>query len=371
MNLLYVQPAHFNDDSYIGGGERYPVYLARAACVANSRIKIKIASFGPQRRHISIAPNIDYVICKALNSNAGFLDNTSVDLRPLIESCDLVHIFQPFTKCGEAAAVAALAEAKPLVITDLGGQSSNIGAASGLLGLSNAVVCISEFSARRYRQFRHPSHFVMSGPFDDDKFALDRFEPRNDNLLFVGRILPHKGIDKLIAALPNDLELVVCGRVYHSDYFGHLRTLSRGKKVSFVTQATDQELKSLYKTSLAVVLSSVYQDMYGNYFPNPELLGLTLLEGVACGCFAISNDVGAMPEFIGDERCGIVYKDEKHLKEVLLNVQKNAAQIKSRDQVEYRSNWVVSAFGLERVGSRIDAVYERVLGQCKNVPNRA
>jgi glycosyltransferase involved in cell wall biosynthesis len=361
MKLLYVQPAYFHDDSYVGGGERYPVYLARAFAKANRNAKVTIASFGERRRQMPIAPNIEYAICKSQNPNVGFLDHTSADLRSLIKDADIVHIFQPFTKCGEAAAVAAMTEMKPVVITDLGGQSSAVGAQSGMLGIADAIMCISEFSALRYRHIRHPNHVVLSGPFDDEKFVLDQFVPRNDNLLFVGRILPHKGIDKLIAALPETLELIVCGRPYHPEYLEYLRALARGKNVSFVTQASDDELKSLFRTSLAVALPSVYRDIYGNHNASPELLGLTLLEGVASGCFAIANNVGAMPEFIGDQRCGMVFKDENHLRKILVDIQENIGDIKSREQVEHRSKWAVATFGLAKVGAKVDAAYSRVL----------
>jgi glycosyltransferase involved in cell wall biosynthesis len=362
LKLLYVQPAYFDNKSYIGGGERYPVNLARAATRGDGSIEVTIVSFGPSSRHVHLAPNVSLQICEAINPSAGLLDLTSAHIAPLIESADMIHVFQPFTRCGEAASVAALARGKPLILTDLGGSSSNVGALSGLIGLADAIVCISEFSADRYKQFRHPRHTVLSGPFDDDKFGLSTSRVgRTSEFLFVGRILPHKGIDLLVRALPPGASLAICGRVYHTEYFSLLQSLAAGKSVRFITDASDEDLLALYCESLAVVLPSVHNDVFGNYHPHPELLGLSLLEGAACGCFAICNNVGGMPEFIGDEICGAVFRDEAELAFILSTVLDNADQVKDPSNVKHRSQWAATRFGLAAVGERIGQVYKEAM----------
>ena len=62
-----------------------------------------------------------------------------------------------------------------------------------------------------------------------------------DRVLYVGRLLPHKGIDRLIDALPPDLPLTVCGRPYHRDYSATSSQLAGGKRVEFVTDADDAD----------------------------------------------------------------------------------------------------------------------------------
>jgi len=46
--------------------------------------------------------------------------------------------------------------------------------------------------------------------------------------------------------------------------------------------------------------------MYGDKTSVPELLGQTLLEGMACGTPAICTDVASMPEVVEDQVTGFV-----------------------------------------------------------------
>jgi len=54
------------------------------------------------------------------------------------------------------------------------------------------------------------------------------------------------------------------------------------------------------------VLPSVYTDLYGGQTRVPELLGQTLLEGMACGLPAICTSVASMPEIVVDEVTGFI-----------------------------------------------------------------
>jgi glycosyltransferase involved in cell wall biosynthesis len=57
------------------------------------------------------------------------------------------------------------------------------------------------------------------------------------------------------------------------------------------------------------VLPSVYHTPDGGYTPVPELLGQTLLEGMACGRPAICTDVASMPEVVVHEETGLVVRE--------------------------------------------------------------
>jgi glycosyltransferase involved in cell wall biosynthesis len=54
------------------------------------------------------------------------------------------------------------------------------------------------------------------------------------------------------------------------------------------------------------VLPSVYKNMYGGETTVPELLGQTLLEGMACGAPVVCTDVASMPEVVEDGVTGFV-----------------------------------------------------------------
>ena len=64
---------------------------------------------------------------------------------------------------------------------------------------------------------------------------------------------------------------------YHPDYFEHLKRLSAGKSVEFVTDADDDRVLELYRRAWVNVLPSVFVDCYGTSHEAPELMGFTTI----------------------------------------------------------------------------------------------
>jgi len=81
--------------------------------------------------------------------------------------------------------------------------------------------------------------------------------------VFVGRLLPHKGIDDLVKALPEGMTLELIGRPYDDGYFADLQKLAIGKRVIFRHDCDDAEIVRAYRRALCVVLPSVYRNCYG------------------------------------------------------------------------------------------------------------
>jgi glycosyltransferase involved in cell wall biosynthesis len=100
--------------------------------------------------------------------------------------------------------------------------------------------------------------------------------------------------------------LEVVGRPYDKEYYRELRALATGKRVAFLTDIDDANLVSAYQRAACVVLPSVYTSMYGRTTRFPELLGQTLLEGMACGKPVICSSAGSMPEVVENGVCGFV-----------------------------------------------------------------
>jgi glycosyltransferase involved in cell wall biosynthesis len=122
----------------------------------------------------------------------------------------------------------------------------------------------------------------------------------------VGRLLPHKGINYLIEALPPGLRLEVVGPAFDEQYLEDLHKLAAGKCVTFHTDCDDAALVEHYRRAMCVVLPSVYRSTPGVETPVPELLGQTLLEGMACGAPALCTAVASLPEVVEDGVTGFV-----------------------------------------------------------------
>src|SRR6185295_12574609 len=98
----------------------------------------------------------------------------------------------------------------------------------------------------------------------------------------------------------------VGGKAYDQRFFADLRSLASGKDVVFQADLDDTVLVRRYRSALCIVLPSVYKVMYGGETQVPELLGQTLLEGMACGIPAICTAVASMPEIVVDGVTGFV-----------------------------------------------------------------
>lgn len=366
--IAYLTPLYFDSGSCVGGGERFPWNLARGVVESGGgRYEVELISFGdrPERRPLS--PGVTLRLLTAAGKPRNPLDVVSWELPEAIAGADLVHIHQAYTRCAELGLLVAKQQRKPVCVTDHGGASSPLMKQFGLLDMVDRVIAYSDFGASLYRT--SAPVVVIKGGVDASRFTPPSEVPRRDRVLYVGRLLPHKGIDRLISALPAGLPLTVCGRPYHPEYFERLRVLADGKCVEFVTDADDARTLELYRTAWANVLPSVYVDCYGNAHDAPELMGLTLLEAMACGTPAIASRVAAMPEFIRDGESGFVFDD---LDQLAKHLHRLATEPGLADWMGARGREAVeSEFDYRLAGSKLVAEYEPLIRQSRRAERAA
>ena len=296
MKIVHVSPTYFSEESVLGGAERYAQELAQAMSAIEPTT---FASLGPRRLSWSTGPlRVEIFPTRALRWQRGI--PLSGDFLHLLGSADVVHCHQLGTRVNVLAMMAARVAGKRCFVTPLGGSPTRgehrVMRMVGFTGL----LCISNFSARVV-PYMLPS-CVIGGGVDAERFRpLGRKERK---IVCVARLMPHKGINYLIEAVEADMPLDIYGRPYHRQYFEDLTRLSAGKAVRFITDASDEEIAGAYSTALVSVLPSVQRDMYGAWWPEPELLGLTLLEAMACGTAVVGTRVGAIPEHVNEGETG-------------------------------------------------------------------
>lgn len=105
------------------------------------------------------------------------------------------------------------------------------------------------------------------------------------------------------------MPLEIVGRNYDPEYFSHLKSLSRGKRVRFLNDVDDTELVRAYQRARLLVLPSTYQDFRGQRTRVPELLGQTALEGMACETPVLLSEVASLPELIVEGAQGKLFAD--------------------------------------------------------------
>jgi glycosyltransferase involved in cell wall biosynthesis len=285
------------------------------------------------------------------------------------DAFDIVHVHQSLTDFGAYACCAAASLGKTVLLTDLGGGKNPIMLQGGL-AIGDGIVSISEYAHRAVAaSCGDLPQLVLSGPVDTEAFRPSENPPNEPAAICVSRIMPHKGIDRIIRALPAGLKLRVVGRVYHEEYRALLGSLAVGKDVEFVHDVSDEELVSLYQQSTVFVQGSCNRDIYGSIVSKTELMGLTTLEAMACGLpVIVSRDGGSLPELVTDSRFGYVFSDEDDLSLRLKQHQAgewpgSAARVSAR--VHATSTYGLAAFG-RRLADFYAAVHRRRQAACES-----
>lgn len=354
-------PASFGAKGIVGGAERYAHELASAMAL---QVPTTLVSFGEQPRvetHGALETRIlgpaHYVKGQRSNPIAAGL------LREIMRA-DVVHFHQQHVLASSTGALAARALRRKAVVSDLGGGGWDISGYISTDRLFHAHLHISEYSRRAFGQQGNPRAHVILGGVDTKKFSPGDGPPREDkrNLvaLYVGRLLPHKSVHTLIDAVDGDLTVEIVGTPSHPEYFELLKQKATGKFVSFQTNSDDAALVETYRRALCVVLPSVYDTIYGIHSDVPELLGQTLLEGMACGIPAICTDVASMPEIVIDGETGFIVPpdDPRTLRERLIWLHENPDERarmgkRARARIEEHFRW-------EQVVDRCFRVYRSI-----------
>lgn len=301
-NVVHVVPSLFDGDiGIVGGAERYALELGRAMA---SVTPTRLVTFGARRESRRVGDLVVEILDVPQLSAARV--PFSFALFDILDDADIIHCHQLMALSTTMSAAYANRMGRPVFVTDLGGGPLTNGFNPDTTTWFDAHLHISEFSRRSAGDAQLERSEVIGAGVDTRMFSIADDDTDSREVVFTGRILPHKGIDILITALPADMTLTIVGRVYDQRYFTDLTALAKGKRVAFLTDADDDTLVNRYRKAAVVVLPSVNRTLYGEEIVAPELLGQTLLEGMACGKPAICSNTGGMPEIVVDGVTGII-----------------------------------------------------------------
>lgn len=301
--VVHLVPRLFGAEGVWGGAERYAWELARHMAAV---VPTTLVSFGDEDR-TSREGDLTVRVLGGARRVRGQPNNPfTLRLFGALRAGDIVHCHQQHVVASSAAAVFARCTGRRVFVSDLGGGGWDVSAYVSTDAWYHGHLHISRYSRRIAGHDGRPWAHVVLGGVDVGRFRPDPGVAREDLVVFVGRLLPHKGVDDLITALPDDLPLEVIGRVADERHLADLHALAAGKRVTFRHDCDDAELIRAYRRARCVVLPSVYRTRYGTVTRIPELLGQTLLEAMACGAAVICTDVASMPEIVRHARSGLV-----------------------------------------------------------------
>jgi glycosyltransferase involved in cell wall biosynthesis len=301
--VLHVVPALFGTSGIVGGAERYAFELARHMA---DRVPTRLLSFGSPQAEIREGNLEVRVIADAWHVRGQRTNPFTAAIVPEILKADVVHCHQHHILMSSAAAAICRLTGRRVFATDLGGGGWDISAYVSTDRWFHGHLHISEYSRRISHHEDKPWARVILGGVDTVKFSPDPSVARTTRALFVGRLLPHKGVADLIAALPDAIGLDIVGPPNTTGEVESLKAQAAGKTIAFHHDVRDAVLIDTYRRALGLVLPSVYRTRHGQHTNVPELLGQTLLEAMACATPVICTRVASMPEIVEDGVSGFI-----------------------------------------------------------------
>lgn len=176
---------------------------------------------------------------------------------------------------------------------------------------------------------KYDSHAIVTTLYngiDFEKFERTIFYEHKDiSLLYVGRIIPGKGVIELLRAfiktiesndsiLGNRLKLIIVGfSGFDKGYESKIRRIAgKYKNIECIEKVSAEEISSIYDTADIVIMPTI----------DEEPFGLVSLEAMAKGIPLIVTDSGALSEVVGDGAYIVHRNDdiEKNLSDAILEV---------------------------------------------------
>jgi glycosyltransferase involved in cell wall biosynthesis len=365
VRVIHVVPTPFGAGGLLGGGERYPVELARALA---PHVDCMVLTFDRRQAMWREPGGLRVLTLRRVGLLRGHPAQPVAPQLPWsLRGADVVHTHQLRSAPSRIAAVTAAISGQRRVTTDhgLGG-----GGWGGLLpALFDRFLTVSRYSAETMQAPPARTRIIYGGA-DPARFFPEHDVQRR-GVLFLGRITPHKGIDVLLRAIPSNARLTVAGSSGHDPHLPErtypvlLRRLAAGQDVRFVGPVSEAEVPQLYRRAVVFVLPTVEQTCYGKPVRITELLGLSVLEAMASGTPVVASRTGGLPEVVRDGDNGFLVEpgDAVELRDRLELLLGNPALARrmgrnARDAVTEQFTWTKTA-------ERCLAAYEELVRSVK------
>lgn len=226
------------------------------------------------------------------------------------------------------------------------------------LACSPHIITVSEHTRRRLIEAGYPVGRIDVVPNGVDLEDIRRVSPNNESsdLIFVGRLLPHKRVDLAIEALAvvrrrrPDATLTVIGdgpeRARLESLAGQLGLAHAVRFLGVLPQATD--VYARLKSSRVLVMPS-----------QREGFGIAVIEGWGCGIPAVvcQASQSALPELIDNEDKGRVVPGSG---EAIGGACLELLQ-RPRSAVQSRLELAAADYDWRRVAARLETVYQKLL----------
>ncbi len=298
LAVCHVTPTYFAAESYLGGAERFAEELALAT---SHSARVKLISFGRRPLRQRLSPTYERVILRSWTRSK--MVPFSPALARELRGADAIHCHQYFVLSTFLAACCGHRQGSRVFVSDLGGGAWTPAYQIDQSRWLTANLPISEYATRNLPGRPLPYRVIYCG-VDTCRYRQRPAAEHDGSAVFLGRLLPHKGIHHLVEGLPQGRTLHVVGSPLDPAYLDHLRLLAGGKDVRFHLHLDDARIGELLRRAMALVHPTPV-DAAGSAGAN-ELFGIAPLEAMASGCPVIASRAASLPEVVADEQSGLL-----------------------------------------------------------------
>jgi glycosyltransferase involved in cell wall biosynthesis len=177
----------------------------------------------------------------------------------------------------------------------------------------------------------------------------------------VGEIIPRKGQQYLIEALPQILAAIPQARVALIGRFNRDESYTRKLRGFQLQQHLFGRVKWLGRRANIEEYLKAFDLMVMPSLDEP--LGLVAIESQAAGIPVVASNIGGLPEIVEHGRTGwlVAAKDSQSLATTIINAAKNP-ELRAAIVQTARTN-VVEAFSPDRLTTEVEQAYERLLSR--------
>jgi len=168
-------------------------------------------------------------------------------------------------------------------------------------------------------------------------------KPRN-NYLFLGRLLPTKGVAEAIMAVRKAKQLLIIAGIPNKGYYWEKKIKPfLGKDIKYIGNVPYEKTYKYYGQAKALLCPIQWEEPFG----------LTFIEAMACGTPVIAFNRGSVPEVIKDKKVGFIVN----------SIGEMAVAIKKINKISRRDcrAWVEKKFSLEKMVDDYEKVFLKIL----------
>jgi glycosyltransferase involved in cell wall biosynthesis len=230
-----------------------------------------------------------------------------------------------------------------------------------ILEKCDAVFCVSEFIKKKFLEGIKKNFQKVHVLYNGVERKLKKFPKKKKEVLFVGRLVPEKGVDLYVDVIENiankfpdwQFNLIGSFRLGEDKNQGSFvnKVIKKFKNIGNQTRfhgfKNQDFVQEKMKNTSIIVIPSIWEEPYG----------LVAAEAMSNGIAIIASDIGGIPEIIKES--GILIKDINSLK--LQNELENLMSKTDKIKILQKLSWNNFEHSSKNSSEKLDNYRKRIL----------